>query len=44
MKNMVRSPFLYVGDKYILMPQFKTVFPENISTYYEPFLGGGSAL
>lgn len=41
---MVRSPFFYVGDKYKLMPQLKTVFPENISSYYEPFLGGGSSL
>lgn len=44
MKDTIRSPFFYVGDKYKLMPQLKTVFPENISSYFEPFLGGGSSL
>lgn len=39
----VRSPFFYVGDKYKLMPQLKELFPENISTYIEPFAGGGSS-
>lgn len=38
-----RSPFFYVGDKYKLMPQLKTLFPRNIGTYYEPFCGGGSS-
>ena len=40
----VRSPFFYVGDKYKLMPQLKELFPENISTYIEPFAGGGSSV
>lgn len=44
MKNKKRSPFFYVGDKYKLMPQIIELFPENIRTYYEPFLGGGSSI
>lgn len=39
----VRSPLFYVGDKYKLMPQLKTLFPEYIENYYEPFCGGGSS-
>lgn len=44
MKNKIRSPFFYVGDKYKIMPQIIKLFPENINTYYEPFLGGGSSI
>lgn len=43
MKNTIRSPFFYVGDKYKLMPQLLKLFPSNINTYYEPFVGGGSS-
>lgn len=42
-KNTVRSPFFYVGDKYKLMKQLLPLFPQNISTYFEPFCGGGSS-
>lgn len=42
-KDVVRSPFFYVGDKFKLMPQLLKIFPKNISTYYEPFCGGGSS-
>jgi DNA adenine methylase len=38
----VRSPLFYVGDKYKLMPQLKEVFPDNINTFIDPFVGGGS--
>ena len=41
--NIVRSPFFYVGDKYKLMGQLRELFPKNISTYIEPFAGGGSS-
>ncbi|RAX58895.1 DNA adenine methylase [Helicobacter monodelphidis] len=41
--KIIRSPFFYVGDKYKLMPQLKTLFPQNIDTYIEPFVGGGSS-
>lgn len=44
MKNRIRSPFFYVGDKYKLMPQIIEFFPDNINNYYEPFLGGGSSV
>jgi DNA adenine methylase len=42
-KHVIRSPFFYVGDKYKLMPQLKELFPQKISTYVEPFAGGGSS-
>ena len=41
--NTIRSPFFYVGDKYKLMPQLKSLFPDDIDNYIEPFVGGGSA-
>lgn len=41
--NTIRSPFFYVGDKYKLMPQLKSLFPEDIDNYIEPFVGGGSS-
>lgn len=41
--KIMRSPLFYVGDKYKLMPQLQSVFPQNIDTYIEPFVGGGSS-
>lgn len=41
--DKVRSPLFYVGDKYKLMPQLLKVFPHNINTFYDVFVGGGSA-
>lgn len=41
--KIIRSPFFYVGDKYKLMPQLRQLFPKYISTYVEPFTGGGSS-
>ena len=38
-KNTIRSPFFYVGDKYKLMPQLKSLFPDDIDNYIEPFVG-----
>lgn len=37
-----RSPLFYVGDKFKLIPQLITLFPDNIENFYEPFTGGGS--
>lgn len=37
-----RSPFFYVGDKYKLLGKIYKHFPEEINTFVEPFLGGGS--
>ena len=37
-----RSPLFYVGDKYKLVTEIKTHFPETIRTFVEPFVGGGS--
>lgn len=42
--EVYRSPFFYVGDKYKLVPQLIRLFPNDISTYIEPFVGGGSSL
>ncbi len=42
-KEILRSPFFYVGDKYKLMPQLKKLMPEKIGQYIEPFAGGGSS-
>ncbi|WP_281739686.1 Dam family site-specific DNA-(adenine-N6)-methyltransferase [Holdemanella biformis] len=42
-KNIIRSPFFYVGDKYKLMPQLKQLMPDDIDNYIEPFVGGGSS-
>lgn len=41
-KNAKRSPLFYVGDKYKLIPEIKTHFPERIDKFIEPFVGGGS--
>lgn len=42
-KEVIRSPFFYVGDKYKLMPQLKGLMPNKIEHYVEPFVGGGSS-
>lgn len=42
-EKSIRSPFFYVGDKYKLMSQLKGLFPNDIDTYVEPFVGGGSS-
>lgn len=40
--NIKRSPLFYVGDKYKLMKQLVNLFPKEINTFYEPFVGGGT--
>ncbi len=40
--KIYRSPLFYVGDKYKLIKEIKTYFPNNISKFIEPFAGGGS--
>ena len=37
-----RSPMFYVGDKHKLIREIKEYFPQNINTFIEPFVGGGS--
>lgn len=41
-KQILRSPLFYVGDKYKLMEEISTYFPNNIDKFIEPFVGGGS--
>lgn len=44
-KNKLVAPLLkWVGGKRQLMPAINAHFPEKISTYYEPFIGGGAVL
>lgn len=40
--RILRSPLFYVGDKYRILNQILAFFPSKISSYYEPFVGGGS--
>lgn len=42
-KDIIRSPFFYVGDKYKIMPQLRRLTPIKVSDYIEPFVGGGSS-
>lgn len=43
MQNKIkRSPLFYVGDKYKLMKQLVGLFPQEVSNFYEPFVGGGT--
>lgn len=43
--NKLVQPFLkWAGGKRQLLKQLERYIPENISTYYEPFLGGGAVL
>lgn len=37
-----RSPLFYVGDKYKLMKQLIDLFPSEVDSFYEPFVGGGT--
>ncbi|MDR2757211.1 MAG: Dam family site-specific DNA-(adenine-N6)-methyltransferase [Planctomycetaceae bacterium] len=37
-----RSPLFYIGDKYKLVREIKTYFPDTINRLIEPFVGGGS--
>ena len=37
-----RSPLFYVGDKYQLITEIKTHFPQQIGRLIEPCVGGGS--
>ena len=40
--EIVRSPLFYVGDKYKLMREIRSHFPQQIGRLIEPFVGGGS--
>lgn len=43
--NKLVSPVLkWAGGKRQLLPEIRKYVPENIATYYEPFLGGGAVL
>ena len=40
--EIVRSPLFYVGDKYKLMREIRSHFPQQVGRLIEPFVGGGS--
>jgi len=42
MNKIKRSPLFYVGDKYKLMNQLIDLFPAEVDSFYEPFVGGGT--
>lgn len=42
MNKIKRSPLFYVGDKYKLMKQLISLFPAEVDSFYEPFVGGGT--
>ena len=45
MRNGIsRSPMFYVGDKYKLIREIRTRFPDHINRLIEPFVGGGSVM
>ncbi len=44
-KNKLIAPFLkWVGGKRQLMPAINEFLPQKITSYYEPFIGGGAVL
>lgn len=40
--TLLRSPLFYVGDKFKLIKEIRSYFPERIDSFFEPFVGGGS--
>jgi len=44
MKKEVPTLVKWAGGKKQLLEQFKPLFPKNITTYIEPFVGGGAVL
>lgn len=44
-RNKLIAPVVkWVGGKRQLLPEIQKYIPQNVSTYYEPFVGGGAVL
>lgn len=39
-----KSPLNYIGNKYQILPQLMPLFPENIDTFVDLFMGGGDVI
>lgn len=42
MKEFIKSPINYTGNKYRLLPQFWNYFPNNMKTFVDLFCGGAT--
>ena len=43
-ENLIKSPLNYSGNKYKLLPQILSLFPNNIDTFYDLCGGSGTVL
>lgn len=41
-KELIKSPMNYIGGKYKLLPQLLSLFPSNVSMFYDIFGGGAN--
>ena len=37
-----KSPFNYVGNKYRIITELKSIFPKSVNTFYDVFGGSGT--
>ena len=44
MKDFIKSPLNYTGNKYKLLRQLLPLFPRNITTFVDAFTGSGTVV